>query len=170
MGASMRVVVGAAALLLAGCAAAPAAVAPTESAAGGSGGASLFLWQVIMHDEAPHASLMYAPRNSDHILVSLSCARATGVIEIEAFNPGTDGTKLMLGSGTTAGLVAARRLPPDEFYGDAVVSVVELEAESPLLAAFRESGLLVVGTPLAAMNADTPEERGAIGQFFGVCG
>jgi len=171
----MRVVIGAAtlALVLAGCAGGVEKVAPMESAAGAagvSGGAPSFVWQVMMQDEAPHASLMYAPRQSDHILVTLSCARASGRIGIEAFNPGTDGTRLLLGSGEIAGLITARRLPPDEFYGDAVVSIVELKTDNPVLTAFRESGLLTVGTPLAPMNADTPEEKDAIAEFFGVCG
>lgn len=165
----MRVVVGAAALLLAGCAAAPAAVAPTESA-GTLGGAPGFVWQVMMADEAPHASLMYAPPHSDHILVTLSCTRASGRVSIETFNPGTDGTKLQLGSGKTAALVAARRLPPDEFYGDAVVSVVELEAGFPVLTSFRQNGSLITGMPPAVMTAGTVEEREAIAEFFEVCG
>jgi hypothetical protein len=165
----MRIGLMAAVLVLAGCASdgvGPAA--PTESA--GTLGASGFVWQVMMADEAPHARLMYAPRASDHILATLSCTRASGRVSIETFNPGTDGTKLQLGSGKTAALVAARRLPPDEFYGDAVVSVVELEAGFPVLAAFRQNGLLITGMPPAVMSAGTPEEREAIGQFFDVCG
>lgn len=165
----MRVGFAAAMLLLAGCAAAPAAVAPTESA-GGTLGALSFLWQVIMQDEAPHASLMYAPRYSDHILVSLRCARGSGRVKIETFNPGTDGTKLALASGDVRETVSAERLPPDEFYGDAVVSVVEVAAAHPVLAAFRKNGSLATGTPPAVMSAGAAEEKGAIAEFFGVCG
>ena len=58
----------------------------------------------------------------------------------------------------------------DEFYGDAVVSVVEVAAGHPVLAAFRKTGSLATGTPPAVMSAGAAEEKGAIAEFFGVCG
>ena len=128
-----------------------------------------FVWYFLTREESPQAALLFAPNASDDIAIALSCNRRSDRVEIETYNPDTDGTRLYLASDNVARTVEARRLPEDEFYGDSVVSEAELPVSHPVIDAFRKSGSLAKGSPPVQLRIATPDELRKIEQFFAIC-
>jgi hypothetical protein len=161
----MRVGWLAMAVLLAGCASSGLEPAREARIVNDPG----LTWYLLLKDTSPNATLLFAPEASDSIAINFSCDRGSRVVEVETFNSGTDGTRLYLASGDVARTFAATPLPPDEFYGDAVVSSATAPVSDPVLAAFRASGAIAKGaTPLAFRTA-TADELREIEAFFDVC-
>lgn len=162
----MRTGLLATAVLLAGCASGglePAREARITDTPG-------FAWALLVRDASPQATLLFAPPASDNVAINFSCDRGSRVVEVATFNFDTDGTKLYLASGDVARTFSATRRPPDEFYGDAVVSTVTAPVNDPVLAAFRASGAIAKGATPVAFRTATADERQQIEAFFAVCG
>ena len=115
-------------------------------------------------------ALMYAPRESDDIHISLRCA-PDGKIRIRAFNPAHGGKRLYLASGSESETFSARSIPGDgELLAvDEYSSEIIISADNHVLAAFRTSGAMEKGEPVETMNAKTPEELAEIQSFFANC-
>jgi hypothetical protein len=181
----VRVIVVAAIVLLSGCQ--PPAVAPQAkpdvqpdlkpaaaptvmpSEAPVAAKQTGFKWYAIMPDQAPQAPLLFGAPNSDDDAITLSCDRGSARVDVQTYNPGTDGRQLYLASGGVNRSFAAERLPADEFIGDDVFSRVDMPVSEPVIAAFRKSGMLAKGAPPIELRTASGDELREIAAFFAVC-
>ena len=119
-------------------------------------------------NEDGEVRLVYGTPQSDDAPLMLHCAPGSGRIQLSqnGLRPG-DGISLASGAQAT---VVHGESEPDQLNGGVSVTA-EVETRTPVLAAFRATGQLVVAEAGRSPRFHaTPQERGLIEQFFARCG
>ena len=124
---------------------------------------------LFFQDEGSSAKLAYGLADSDDVALMLQCAKGSGQVQVTDVARDTARPVLVLASAEGASVLLASLQPNPE--GQAPLLAAQTRADSPALAAFRDTGRISVrnGDFRYAITA-TSAERTSVDRFFAACG